>query len=263
MHRFCELTLDSARAAMAAGAFCLSGCALGLLDAAPTPMREQVEFVDEAHPSRCLVVFFPGVLDGDGTFEEHGFPRAMAARHVPTDWVAVNATLGYYTRRTVAERVRDDVLRPLRSRHYRQIWLVGVSMGGFGAVLVGRDQGSRIAGMVLISPFLGDLGDHGLLTEIDDAGGLFKWDAAPVANEDDQREGWRFLKHAAEHPEGPPVVYLASAHHDPLNYGHRLLGEALPPERVIAIDGDHEWLTFERLWEQFLDDSNFLARCAR
>jgi pimeloyl-ACP methyl ester carboxylesterase len=254
-------TVGLARLALlAASCALIAGCAIGLLDAAPRPMRWEPHFADPARASRCLIVFLPGVLDNASAFEKNGFIDALATRHLAVDWITAQATIGYYSRHEVAERIREDVLAPMASRAY-QIWLVGVSMGGFGAVLVGADEGSRIAGMLLLAPFLGDLGDHGLLTEIDKAGGLFKWDGVHVANEDDQRDGWRFLKRVAEHPEGPPVVYLASAHKDPLNYGHRLLGEALPKERVLAIPGNHEWQTWETLWIKFLDETDFRARC--
>jgi pimeloyl-ACP methyl ester carboxylesterase len=240
----------------------LSGCALGLLYPAPAHMRMSVHFLDEDHPTRCLIVFVPGFGDDENTFGRHGFIDALATRHMHVDTVSAAATFGYYPRHEVARRIREDVLDPLASRHYQQIWLVGVSMGGLGALLSAREQAGHIAGLFLMAPFLGDLGDHGLLEEIDKAGGLVGWGAAYRPHEDDQRDVWRYLKKVVEHPEGPPVVYLGAGEKDPLDYGHILLAQALPRERVFATPGGHDWGPWMVIWAKFLDESDFRARCS-
>jgi pimeloyl-ACP methyl ester carboxylesterase len=252
-----------AAAAAVATATGLAGCAIGLLYPAPAPIASQTHFDDLAHPTRCLIVFLPGFKDDETAFTKHGFLDALRERHMAVDSVSTDLTIAYYPRHEVVERIQEDVLRPLAYRHYKQIWLVGVSMGGFGAVVLAEALGAHVAGMFLLSPFLGDLGDHGLLEEIDHAGGLRAWDARPVENEDDQRRAWRYLKWAALHPEGPPVVFLGHGDNDVLGYGLRLLGDALPPDHVFVTPGNHDWSPWTTLWVRFLDESNFKERCAR
>jgi pimeloyl-ACP methyl ester carboxylesterase len=248
---------------LALASLSLSGCALGLLYPAPAHMRLTVHYWDEARPTRCVMVFVPGFGDDENTFGKHGFLEALATRHLRVDSVSASATFGYYPRHEVARRIREDVIAPLASRHYQQIWLVGVSMGGLGALLTAREESPHIAGIFLMAPFLGDLGDHTLLSEIDHAGGLKRWSGEPRPHEDDQRDIWRFLKIAAEHPAGPPVVYMGAGLNDPLGYGHLILAQALPRDRVFAAPGGHGWVPWSVLWARFLDDSDFRVRCGQ
>ncbi len=158
--------------------------------------------------------------------------------------------------------MQEDVLAPLATRHYKEIRIVGVSMGGFGAVLVGAALGGHVAGTLLLSPFLGDLGDRGLLGEIEKAGGLREWDAHPVVNEDEQRGGWRWLRDRVLHPEEPPLVYMGHGDKDVLNYGLGILADALPPGRAFLTKGTHDWPAWTTLWVRFLDETDFRSRCS-
>ena len=49
------------------------------------------------------------------------------------DCVAVDATIGYYLDGSVANRLQREIIELARTLGYREIWLVGVSMGGLGA----------------------------------------------------------------------------------------------------------------------------------
>jgi pimeloyl-ACP methyl ester carboxylesterase len=258
------LLLDASRihhALLAAATVPLLGCFIGLLYPAPPKMRTSTHFAEAAKPTRCLMVFLPGFKDDETTFAKEGFLKALDDRHLPVDSIAADLSIGYYPRREVVSRLREDVIEPLESRHYKQIWLVGVSMGGLGAILLARDMFPRVAGLVLFSPYLGDIDDHPLLAEIDSAGGLLQWPAEEMQHEEQERGVWRFLKLIAEHPHAPPTVYLAAGDKDPLNLSNRLLGNALPPDRVFVTDGGHNWGPWVTLWSKFLDDSDFAARC--
>jgi pimeloyl-ACP methyl ester carboxylesterase len=107
--------------------------------------------VDAAHPARCAVVFMPGFADDDRGFIDHGFVDALRARGLAVDTVSAAATFGYYLDRSIVVRLREDVMRPLRARGYREVWIVGISMGGLGTVLLARDQSPNIAGIVLLA----------------------------------------------------------------------------------------------------------------
>jgi pimeloyl-ACP methyl ester carboxylesterase len=249
-------------ALLATGSLLLVGCALGLLYPAPAQIRMAVHFVDAKKPTRCLIVFFPGFGDNENTFDKHGFLDALEEHHMAVDSVTPDITFGYYSRHNVAATIHDDILGPIAARPYKQIWLVGVSMGGFGALLVARDPRSHIAGMFLMAPFLGDLGDHDLLSEIDHAGGLKQWSGDPGQTGNDQRDAWRYLKEITAHPDGPPVLFLGGGEKDPLSFSHRLLRDALPEKRVYETQGGHDWGPWAVLWDRFLNESDFRARCA-
>src|SRR5215469_11550864 len=110
----------------------LLATACSLIFPAPAPMRTLRRPAAAGRPSRCLVVFLPGMGDHETDFVEHGFLDAMSARGMAVDAIAADATFGYYLNRTVVSRLHDDVLQPAREAGYRQIWLVGISMGGMG-----------------------------------------------------------------------------------------------------------------------------------
>ena len=65
------------------------------------------------------------------------------------DSIAVDAHLGYYFQRTVIARLQADVLQPARQQGYRRIVLVGVSLGGLGALLCERDLPGSVDALVL------------------------------------------------------------------------------------------------------------------
>jgi pimeloyl-ACP methyl ester carboxylesterase len=253
-----------ARATRFAGLACaafLGGCAVGLLYPAPTPIPIAVHYANPARASRCLVVFLPGVRDDPGTVSEQGLLDALAAHGLAVDVVSVGNTFGYDARHDVVTRLREDVLARMAPRRYEQIWLVGVSLGAQGALLLAREPYARIAGVLLLSPYLGQLDDMALLRQIARSGGLTRWDGAHTADETDEADVWRFLKEVALHPEGPPVVYLGIGDDDPFGHGEQLLADALPADRVFRAPGGHEWSTWANLWSTFLDDSDFRTRC--
>lgn len=236
----------------------VTGCASWL--PAPVPMRTSSYRADPNKQARCLLVFLPGMGDSDKDFAEHGFMDELRKRKLDVDVISANATLGYYGKQTLRDRVMADILVPARKAGYQQIWFAGISMGGLGSVLMAQAVGRELAGIVLIAPFLGD---EDLQTEIKNAGGLAKWQpAAKIDPKDYSRDLWRWLKQATEKPETAPPIYLASGDQDKLSMGHRLLGATLPPERRFRTRGGHDWAPWLILWNDFLDHSDFQARCS-
>jgi pimeloyl-ACP methyl ester carboxylesterase len=232
------------------------GC--GLVFPAPTPMRTVRELADDQHPSRCAVVFLPGFGDDEHAFIEHGFGDALRARSLRVDTIFTDATYGYYAKNTILTRLREDVMTPAMTRRYEQIWVVGVSMGGLGALLLAKESEPKIAGVYLLAPYLGE---DAILREIDSAGGLAQWQPGPVAKSDYERDLWRFLKVAVRQPDGPPAIYLGAGDHDKLAHGHRILAAALPQSHVFSVPGRHDWGPWSTLWAHFLDAPDFRARC--
>ncbi len=216
---------------------------------------------DEDRPSRCLVVFLPGFGDDAYGFVNRGFTDAFRARGMAVDSISTGATFGYYMRRTLLVRLREDVLVPARARGYEQIWVVGVSMGGLGALLLARDQdaaGTPLAGLYLLAPYLGD---EGLLREIARAGGVARWEPGNVNPDDYQRDLWRYLKRVTSSPASAPAIYLGAGDGDRLGYGHRVLAAALPAGHVFTTPGGHDWGPWSILWTRFLDETDFRDRC--
>jgi hypothetical protein len=208
-----------------------------------------------------LVVMLPGAYSLPQEFIDHGYVRALRERGLAADVVIADAHLGYFNDRSVLRLLREDVVAPARAQGYRRLWLVGISLGGFGALAYasvhGRDPADGVDGVLAVAPYLGS---RRLQGEILAAGGPRAWadaDASvaprPVEEggslDDDERALWRWL---ARTPAGAPQVYLGYGTEDRLADGHRLLAGVLPPERVSSVPGGHDWPQWLALWHRWL-----------
>lgn len=206
---------------------------------------------DKQAANQHLIVFLRGIGGSHYSFEEEGLVADVWACGLPFDVACPNAHLGYYGDRNLITRLKEDVIDPARARGCQKIWLVGVSMGGLGALLYLMERPQDIAGIYLIAPFLGT---RPFLEEIETAGGVQRWDpGSDKANDDWQRMLWRWMKAAvADQPD--KKIYLGYGTGDPYKSGHHLLATLLPPDRVYAIDGGHDYQTFKTLWKMFLEN---------
>lgn len=225
----------------------------GCLPAVTIPietLRRQYDGPAAAH--RILIVYLPGSGDRITAFEENGLLRSLRERGVPADVISVNAHLGYYREGTVPARLEQDVMEPARAAGYRQIWLVGDSLGAYGSLSYAREHPEGIAGLVLLGPYLGE---RSVFSEIERAGGLRKW--APAAIEKKSRAGderllWQWFRDGVQTGSLPPM-YLGYGRHDRLSYAQQTLASLLPEERVIVSDGGHDWPTWKQVWDRFLE----------
>jgi pimeloyl-ACP methyl ester carboxylesterase len=231
-----------------------AGCSLF----AKAPMDVLTYQADETPPNRNLIVFLRGIGGSHRSFESEGLVADIRERGLPYDMVAPNAHLGYYSGRTLIERLREDVILPARAQGYEQIWLVGFSMGGLGSLLYIREQPQDIQGVCLIAPFLGY---KKILREIEAAGGVRDWTPGEYDPVDDwERMLWHWVQGEVRSGGFDPPVYLFFGDQDSYVEGQQLLATVLPPERVGTLEGQHDIATFKNLWRQFLERRLAAAR---
>jgi pimeloyl-ACP methyl ester carboxylesterase len=248
--------VDGTRKAMCAFAVLMLVCALSgcaLFANAPMDVLTYEHQGDADHER--LFVFLRGIGGSHRSFAEEGIVADVWARDLPFDMAAPNAHFGYYERGNLVLRLKEDVIDPARARGLRKIWLVGVSMGGLGALLYLMERPEDIAGVYLISPFLGT---QYFLDEIKTAGGVNRWDPGSYNAELDwQRMLWHWLKtDLADHRD--KIVYLGYGTEDTYKSGPQLLATLLPPSHVYAISGAHDYQTFKTLWKVFLENDTEL-----
>jgi pimeloyl-ACP methyl ester carboxylesterase len=237
--------------ALCAGLLLLSGCSF--LRPATVPL------VTDRDPASCtaradtLLVFLPGAYSGIDEFVREGFVQEVRQRRIAADIVMADAHMAYYNNRTVIDRLEADVLVPARAAGYRSIWLVGISVGGFGALIHEEQMPGGVTGIVALAPYLGE---RPLTQEIAAAGGLLAWKAPTGSLPLEQMETrlWRWLQAQATSPSGAsaPALYLAYGTEDRFAASHRLLATALPSQRVFTTPGGHDWAPWLRLWQQVL-----------
>ena len=216
---------------------------------APVPMRS-LALGRSAPLAPCLVVMLPGRGGRPEDFAVARFPEMAAEAGVAADFVAADLRLAYFLRQKAVDRLHGDVIGPARARGYRQVWIVGVSLGGSGALLYVQQHPAEISGLLLIAPYLGE---PALAREVDAAGGLARWTPAAVPPRDDfGRPLWAELKRCMPGGERALPLYLGYGEHDRFAFPDGLLAAALPSEHVFRPPGHHDWATWTRVWRMFL-----------
>jgi pimeloyl-ACP methyl ester carboxylesterase len=161
----------------------------------------------------------------------------------------VDAHYGYYAARALFERMADDVIFSAHAAGYEQLWLAGISLGGFGATLYAAHHAQQIDGMILLAPYLGK---ESLIQEIEEAGGIQNWNPGDFPEGDTDRTLWAWFKTYSESNEGLPPIYLGYGKSDKFARANAMLAEILPPSHVFAIEGGHDWRTWKKIWRHFL-----------
>lgn len=233
----------------------LAGC--GFLPRASTvPLRVLSDNADCATRPDTLLVMLPGASSLPEEFLSEGFVRALRDRRLAVDVVLVDAHPGYYKDRTVLERLQADVIAPARAKGYRKIWLVGVSLGGLGALIQARAQPADADGLMLLAPYLGA---HRVTDSVRADDGLKAWRGAvpePVPDDLDLRL-WQWLQAYATDPARRPPLVLGYALGDRLAAANKLLADSLPADKVFTTPGGHDWPEWRLLWNRMLDRSSF------
>ncbi len=195
----------------------------------------------------CLVIFLPGRGDSAGDFDHEGFIAALRRTGINADLIAVDLHFGYYMDMTAVERLRHDVIVPARAQGYRNLLLVGISIGGLAALEYERKYPGDVGGIVLMAPYLGR---DQILDEIASAGGISKWKPGRIAKSDHERRIWAWVRDYKLQGRRTPVIYLAYGRQDRFAQSDRLLAEAVGQDRTITGPGGHSWSTWRKLWNQ-------------
>lgn len=190
----------------------------------------------------------PGMGDRVETFLTTGFLTANDQSGF--DVLAVDAHFGYYVERSLIPRLHEDIIVPARAGGYENIWLLGISMGGFGTLLYAEEYPEDIGGIILLAPYIGD---RGLVDEIETAGGLHSWAGDADGFNEWEIRIWAWLKQVTSQPEGTRII-LGYGRSDRLARTYGPLIEALDPSQIFTMDGGHNWRTWGPLWEMIAAD---------
>ncbi len=199
---------------------------------------------------RKLLIFLRGIWGGPQIFEEHGLVREVVERRLPMDMVAPDTHFGYFQDESFGRRLEEDVIRPARTRGYREIWIVGTSLGGLGALMYLTEYPQGVDGVILINPFLGW---DGVVDEIRAAGGISSWTPGPTTTVDWERYLWAWIKGYVAKTDPTPPLYLAFGAEDYFVDGDRELAKSLPPTQILILPGGHTYQALRDLWAAQLD----------
>ena len=225
----------------------LGGCYF--MQSASQPIPTQIVRLSEA--ASGLVVMLPGFGDGPQDFIDSGFVASVRDASSNLDVVAVNAHWGYYRDYTVVERLRQDVIQPALER-YDHIWLVGISMGGFGAAAYAQTYPQHVEGLILLAPFMGS---QEVVEQVLAAGALADWVSPDLTVIEDVRERrffelWQFYQGYAAAPDREPRLYIGFGDQDHLRPPNQHVASVLDAQQSLMLAGGHKWTVWKPLFRE-------------
>jgi pimeloyl-ACP methyl ester carboxylesterase len=208
-------------------------------------VRTIVDAASGGRPAATRVVMLPAAFTEPSDFVQQGFARAVRERSLEVDLVFAGFRLEELLDRSLFARLREELILPARALGC-SLWIGGISLGGYVALGCAERHPEELAGLCLFAPYLGS---HLVTAEIERAG-IEGWRPAAVPEDDDERRIWKFIRTLRN---GPLPVHLGLGREDRFAARHRLMAAALTPGSFDTVAGGHDWPTWRRLWERFLD----------
>jgi pimeloyl-ACP methyl ester carboxylesterase len=208
-------------------------------------MRSILKAAAPGSVAPAQMVWLPGAYHSAQDFLDTGFAEAVLKRQIPLDLRFVDLEMQHVDDREPLERLRNEIVLPTLGSGV-SVWLAGISLGGFAALDYASSYPDEADGLCLLAPYLGN---RMLLKEIAAASGLMGWEPGELAQADAERRIWRYLKVRTD----SRPLYLGYGQDDRFSAAHGLLATRLPPNAVDVIGGGHDWRTWIKLWENFLD----------
>lgn len=202
-----------------------------------------------AKRQQTLLVFLPGIRDSATVFADKGFVAAVRGSGVQADMIGVEAHLDYYLKKEFLPRLKQDVIDPARRHGYRNIWLVGISLGGFGAIWYDIEHPGEVTGVVALAPYLGE---PEVVGEVAAAGGISSWQPPENIGNDDQRKIWQGLKSYENWEKTLHRLYLGYGMQDKFAPACAMLAALLPRAQVFTASGGHDWASWRPMWDAIL-----------
>lgn len=135
--------------------FSLYSCSLFFQLQTPIPKLYLTAKSKNFKYKKTLIIFLPGFFDEPSDFLEQGFFRSTHKVYPEINMVALDAHIGYYNNHILWDRLNNEIIDPAIKKGYENIWMVGISMGGMGAMTYIRKNPDKLTGVLLLAPDLG------------------------------------------------------------------------------------------------------------
>jgi pimeloyl-ACP methyl ester carboxylesterase len=195
------------------------------------------------------LILLPGAYMHAQDFVRHGLVAGARRTACIADIVAIETGIEPYLDGSIVGRLHE-VIAPVR-----KVWIGGISLGGLGALLYARAHPDMVAGLLLLSPFIGT---RGVVAQVARAGGLDIW-RPPVAGATSEHAFLEWLRTYRSDDTLWPKIYLGYGTKDDFATSYRLLADLLPAGQITTIDGGHDWDTWTVLWNRLLDLAGLIA----
>lgn len=202
-----------------------------------------------------LIIFLPGLYDTAEVFKKKQFFTVAREAGIKADFVAASIHVDHLLQGKLNERMNKDILQDAVKYGYKNIWLVGLSLGGLNSLLFYSKHPQKICGVVVLAPYLAG---KSMAKEILAAGGIKKWQAKPASQKEtgeveiiEQYKLWQWLKEQnTKNKLGQ--VYIGYGDRDTYVAAGNILASLLDKKNVTVIEGRHNLKTAIKLWKQQL-----------
>ena len=190
-----------------------------------------------------VLIMLPGALMTPQQMREAGLFDVVQGASCALDLIAPNLHAGN-DNLDALHSLEVDWLAPAR-RHYKRVWLGGISRGGHLALSYVASQCGHVDGLCLLAPYAGG---RATLNEIERAGGLGTWEYDPDLPGDADVRLWNWLKT----PLPTLPIFMGYGEQDRFADGMRSLEKRMPEATFLRIPGGHDWSVWLNLWKSFM-----------
>jgi esterase/lipase superfamily enzyme len=199
---------------------------------------------------RSLVVLFPTIGGKGAHYESQGFLDEVWERGFEASMEVLDIKPSLYLGSRIVELVKTEVIEPAKAEGFEEFYLVGISLGGHGALLYATTYPEDVDGIVLLAPFIsGEFASEA----IDEAGGLETWEDCPFLAWTHACNLWKSLQVYVSDSRNQRKVVLGFGTEDIFVEQCRILAEVLLPEQVFTVPGGHDWITWKKLFIKAAD----------
>lgn len=198
-------------------------------------------------PATEVVILLPGRRSVPEEFVREGIVSLIQEKRPSARVVAPDLHLRYYMERSATDCLWEEIIQPARKEGL-EVTLLGVSLGGLGALITLLEHPLEIRQVMLLAPYLGE---EKLIQEIRAAGGLEHFSSG-VTEPDDQDAAMRLLwgRLRTLRKKRLPVplpITLACGHRDRHLAANRLFAEELlKPSQYQEVEGGHDWSAWRK-----------------
>lgn len=209
-------------------------------------MRHLTDYAVPGKIADALVIMLPGAYQQPEDFVQEGFVSAVRERELPLDILMAELSFVHVVDSSALSDIHNNLILPAQTDGYRQIWLMGISIGGYVAMAYADHYPGKLTGLLLLAPYPGNRMTTG---EINLAGSIHAWEPASQPAPDSELRNWYWLKMQS----GDIKVNIGYGAQDRFADSHALMADVLPAGQVDIVEGDHEWPVWLQLWQNFLD----------
>lgn len=214
-----------------------------------TSVPIQHQYFNYEVSNTTLVLLLPGFGDSPKHFIKHETVEQIMECRPDVNIIGVDSHFGYYKTDTIIERLHDDIIGPAKAAGIKQIWLMGISMGGIGSLIYRQAHPDDLTAIILMAPYVGSWGDLTLYQNQPEQARksvspkiISLWDGLMATATDD------------------PAITLASGADDSSSKQHNWLAGLIGSNHVITAPGGHQWEVWKSLWPQALQLSGLCTK---